>query len=250
MVAGVLAGAGYYMGDTLLPANDANPKGYFESREVEGINEQMLRAVVNRPDYREVAHDLQAKGVPAPDFSKAQAWMPVHWLSIIPYKFPLRPLSNVIDMMTYLTTREPFCFKDPRFCYTLPLWRPYLYDDTSYVCVFREPSVTVASILKEVEREPYLQGLVLTPAQVLEMWACMYEHILRGHRNTGDWLFLHYDQVMTPAGLDRLERFTEAPVDRSFPEAALNRTRPPATALPRRVQRIYQQLCALAGYQR
>ena len=48
MVAGTLAKAGYYMGEQLLPANKANPKGFFEDIEVNAINEDILSSVAPR----------------------------------------------------------------------------------------------------------------------------------------------------------------------------------------------------------
>jgi hypothetical protein len=39
MVAGALAKAGYFMGDRLYPARDANPLGFFEAPEINSINE-------------------------------------------------------------------------------------------------------------------------------------------------------------------------------------------------------------------
>ena len=38
MLAGTLSAAGYYIGDCLIEANEANPKGFFEDYEVNAIN--------------------------------------------------------------------------------------------------------------------------------------------------------------------------------------------------------------------
>lgn len=45
LVAGILAEAGFDLGRDLLPANEANPKGYFEDRECVVLNELILRSV-------------------------------------------------------------------------------------------------------------------------------------------------------------------------------------------------------------
>ena len=42
MVAGSVAGAGYHMGDQLHAARISNPKGFFESSEINDINEALL----------------------------------------------------------------------------------------------------------------------------------------------------------------------------------------------------------------
>ena len=54
MLAGTLRGAGYYMGAHLLPADEANPRGYFEDDEINAINEALLAAVT--PAYSEPAY--------------------------------------------------------------------------------------------------------------------------------------------------------------------------------------------------
>jgi hypothetical protein len=51
--------------------------------------------------------------------------------------------------------------------------------------------------------------------------------------------------MFTPAGLDRLEEFIEAKVDRSFPETSLERSIPASTAAGE-AQRVYNELCRLA----
>ena len=42
MAAGILARAGYFMGAELWPADIGNPKGYFEDREVNKINDELI----------------------------------------------------------------------------------------------------------------------------------------------------------------------------------------------------------------
>ena len=45
MAAGILARAGYFMGEELWPADIGNPKGYFEDREVNKINDELIAPV-------------------------------------------------------------------------------------------------------------------------------------------------------------------------------------------------------------
>jgi hypothetical protein len=247
MVAGTLAESGYYIGDTMLAATDANPKGYFESREVEQVNEYLIRTMLE-PTRREKLLSWFHSILAQPNFGDLPEWSRAHWLAILPVSREPRPSFAKLDLVKSLTARAPFCFKDPRFCYTLPAWRPYLRD-TVYICVFRQPDITASSILKEVGREEYLRGLVYPYEQALAMWAAVYRHILYKHRHQGQWLFLHYDQVLTPSGLDRIEALTGAVVNRAFPDQNLARSTGQDRAIPHAVQSIYRELCNLAGYQ-
>jgi hypothetical protein len=237
MVAGTLAKAGYFMGENLIPAREANSKGFFEDVEVNMINEDLLAPLVP-----------QRVVLLGQEFFRPRPLEGQRWLAYLPLGTRVPRPSWIASRIEAVTRRGPYCFKDPRFCYTLPAWRPFL-KNAVFVCVFRDPSSTAASILKECHEASYLQTLSMTSSRALKIWNEMYLHVLRTHRREGDWLFLHYDQVVGGDGLSRLEKFVEAPVDVGFPEAALRRSYPADNSrVPKRTRRIYQELCDSAGY--
>src|SRR5207245_1776489 len=173
MLAGMLRGAGYYMGAHLIPADESNPKGYFEDDEINAVNEALLAPVtpaLRRPSY---------------------GW---RWLAQVPVGTPISCPPAIAERIAAQMRCVPFAFKDPRFCYTLPAWRPFLHDGV-FLCIFREPARTAHSILKECRSADYLQGLPMDFAGALDGWTLMYRHILENHRHEGDWLFFHYDQL-------------------------------------------------------
>lgn len=234
MVAGCLAGCGYYMGPQLHRATEGNPKGYFESRAINRINDAIIRrAVATRPPI--VGRWTHPKRLGRTHMWLAQ--LPVEGLD-------LQCGQDQLEKMKSLIEHQPFAFKDPRFSYTVPLWQPIL-GDAAFVCVFRHPVATARSLLKETSRPRYA-GLELDERIALDIYACMYEHILTVHRHRGDWLFLQFDQVLQGNGLERLSRFLEADVDRTFPESALRRSAEGACDAPR-AMKTYTTLCALAG---
>ena len=236
MIAGSLARAGYYMGDNLHPANPGNPKGFFEDEEINGINEALLAQV------------LRARPKLLGDwFFRSRPVQGQRWLSRLPLGTNIPCPHDIAERIQRVTRRQPYCFKDPRFSYTLPAWRPWL-GNTVFVCVFRDPESTAQSILKECNDAHYVDSLSINFNQALQVWSLMYRHILDIHRHEGAWLFLHYDQVLGGDGLSRLETFVDAPVDRSFPEVSLRRSffRHP---VPGKTLPVYQQLCQLAGWE-
>lgn len=236
MVAGALSKAGYFMGESLIPGRVGNPKGFFEDKEVNRINEALLAQVLPaRPRllgrwlFRSRPIDGQ------------------RWLAQVPLDTNTPCSQEMARRMHDLTEREPYCFKDPRFSYTLPIWRPLL-KDTVYICVFRNPANTVLSILKHCQDAAYLHRLRITFEQALNTWILMYRHILERHRREGDWLFFHYDQMFTEEGLARLEDFVGVHVDGSFPEASLRRSISDHP-VPEEGWHVYRRLCAVAGYE-
>ena len=231
MVAGTVAKAGYFMGDKLLPPSDGNPKGYFEDYEINQINEDLLAAVVpKRPIIlgKECFRHRPLRGQ--------------FWVACLPLGTEISPSPALTFRLQQAVLREPYCFKDPRFCYTLPVWRPYLRN-AAFVCAFREPGATAASILKECRYAP----IALTFGHALKAWTQMYTHVLQIHRHRGDWLFLHYNQLLTKYGLKRLQLFLDAPVDGLFPEASLGRS-VSSQSVSLKSWRVYEELCNLAGY--
>jgi hypothetical protein len=225
LLAGTLSGAGYFMGAHLIPPDEANPRGYFEDDEVNAINEALLAPATParaRPDY---------------------GW---RWLATVPLGTGLLHAPELATRIEALTARAPYCFKDPRFCYTLPCWRPYLADPV-FLCVFRQPARTAHSMLKECQGADYLQGLSMTFAGAVEVWTLMYRHILEAHRHAGTWLFFHYDQLFTDEALAKLEAVLGAPVDRHFADPGLRRS-PAEGPVERAALAVYEQLCELARH--
>jgi hypothetical protein len=225
MLAGTLRGAGYYMGEHLIPPDETNPTGYFEDDEVNAINEALLAPLtpsLDRPAY---------------------GW---RWLASVPVGAPVACPPEVGRRIAAQTRRSPFCFKDPRFCYTLPAWRPFL-SNAVFLCVFREPARTAHSIVKECRTADYLQGLPMDFPTAVEVWTLMYRHVLEVHRRAGEWLFFHYDQLFDPAALSRLEAALGVAADRRFPDPNLRRSPGEGDVGPE-ARRVYRRLCELASH--
>ena len=234
MVAGTLAKSGYYMGNNLYPAREGNPKGFFEAPEINSINEDLIGQVVKkRPPL------FLAKW-----FLRDRPRRGQLWLAPIPVSTNIPTPPGVKERIEEAVEKQPYCFKDPRFSYTLPAWRPFL-KNVVFICVFRDPATTAASILKECRNADYLHDLKITFEQALNVWTLMYKHILEIHCHEGDWLFLHYDQVLFGNGLAQIESFAGARVDYSFPEVALKRTVSP-DLVTKEAQSVYKKLCRLA----
>jgi hypothetical protein len=233
LAAGLLAKAGYYMGENLMPPTSGNPRGYFESFDIERINEDILRQVV------------PAKPRPLRFFFKSRFGRGQYWLANLRVGTRLKADSAMTARITALTGITPYCFKDPRFCYTLPVWRPLLDPETVFICVFRHPAETIASIEREWRTEPYLFDFPYSDERVLSVWKQMYAHILDIHIHSGRWLFIHYRQLLTSEGQKQMGDFTDADIDRSFADATLHRSKS-AKNIPDDVGSMYTTLCSLA----
>lgn len=231
--------AEYYMGPDLLPGTAGNPMGLFESSAINFLNEDLYaEAVKVRP------RNLIGKVLLWPRLASGQLW-----LTTLPLDSEIRePTASHRARIEEWTSHRPFAFKDPRFCYTLSAWRPWLGEECTFVCIFREPDRTADSILRECREERYLRNLRMTPHRALEIWRSMYEWVLRVQASTGNWTFLHFDQVLAGPGVDRLESVAEVRLDRSFIQPRLSRARR-LGHLPSGVEELYAELCARAGFE-
>lgn len=224
MLAGSLANSGFNIGGKGHGPNEGNPKGYFETKEVNGINDKMLFN-----DTRTTITSGSRHG----------------WLTRFPIDGHPKQLANTESLIRQLVWgQRPFCLKDPRFCYTLPIWRPYLMH-TAFICVFRNPAQVVSSIMKNCATAPYLSKIEINEDICYDIWMCMYRHIVSKHMDHGSWLFLSYEQILKGNGLDQVEGFLETKVDRDFVDPSLCREEKIGDC-PRHVRYMFNTLCGLA----
>lgn len=241
MLAGTLGKAGYFMGDKLYPANYNNPKGFFEDPEINGINERLLEGV-------------NLKTIPFAKYGFSEDHLKENevlkngqrWLLRIPLGIEI-PSNHEIDArIEAAVARAPFCYKDPRYSYTLPAWRPFL-KDIVFLCVFRDPAATAASIVKACGVTPFLSNVTINFDIAMEVWLLLYQRIMEVHRREGEWLFVHYNDILNGKAFDKIEAFTGACVDRSFPDEVLKRSQSDYP-VPDAVKNMYVKLCELADY--
>jgi len=239
LTAGVLSQVGYFMGDNLYPPDIANPKGFFENLEINGINEELLAQVL--PD--------RPPGILGSLFFRKRT---VFWqrnYAKVPPGTLFSSSPELIERIKTLTKHEPFCFKDPRFCYTLPVWRPFL-KNTVFICVFRHPAETAVSLVKQSQRNSQERGIKLNfkLEDALEVWTLMYRHILEVHYpQGGEWFFIHYNLFLDGSIFDALENILETKVDRNFVDPKLRRSSSDGVIVSPQILSIYHRLSKLSG---
>ncbi len=243
MITGSLANNGYNFGDdfSYLGKNVANPKGFFEDYEVNTINEDILALhVIHIPEK------LRKVFFPSTTFYRSR------WLARISKNKSIYKSSLQIDeKIKNLLLKTPFCFKDPRFSYTLPVWLRNISSDTKFVVVFREPEKTAESIVRECNESKNLSRLKMNKKIALQIWYCMYSHILRNYKTypaKDKWFFIHYDQIFDNQILESLEHFTGAVIKTDFAEKRLSRTNEMVSLSHKKSAAIYSSLCKLASY--
>lgn len=82
---------------------------------------------------------------------------------------------------------------------------------------------------------------------VLQRWLSMYRQIFDIHRHQGDWLFLHYRQILSGSSIPRLEAFLNTRIKPGFADARLAHSFD-SGEVPDEVIAVYEPLCNLAQF--
>lgn len=129
---------GLYIGEenSFNPADESNPRGYWELSDVWRANEDILASLGhNWHDHFEIG----------PDTVRGDK---------------LKPLQNHIrKVIANLNQHAPWAVKDPRMCMLLPLWMPLL-DSPVFVITYRDP-LEVAMSLRKRDGFPVQFGIAL-----------------------------------------------------------------------------------------
>ncbi len=125
-LARVLGLMGCHVGrdDELAPADESNPKGYWERKDMWALNERALAALGAS------WHDVGGFDVERLAGVEREAW-----------------LAEARDVVAALDAHRPWAAKDPRTCVTFPLWKQVL---ARPVCVLvqRDPLAVARSLQK------------------------------------------------------------------------------------------------------
>ena len=242
MLTGSLANSGYFLGENAdyLGKNRANPKGFFEDFEVNTINEDILK--LSLPVLPE---KLRKNLFPTYTFYRAR------WLARLPLRCKIKITPSLQNRIEKLVVKEPYCFKDPRFSYTFPVWKEYFNKNTRYLVIYRNPAHTVTSILRECSESPDLKNLKINERIALRIWQNMYNHILKNFKKSAHqnhWLFVHYEQIFDSRKVTQVEDFLGVNIDSNFPNKKISRSREIKVKYNSRIQEIYSELNELANY--
>jgi hypothetical protein len=171
------------------------------------------------------------------------------WLAPVPLSVRIPTPDHIIPRIRLKTLHPPYCLTDARFAYTLSVWRPYL-KDAVFICVFRDPHTTAQGLLEHCKTHASMHSLRLTYAQAVQVWTLMYQHVLYKHAKLpGQWVFVHKDQLLAEAFIQRLEAVLSIRLERAMAiEEQANASSADKGLVGKEAQHTYQMLCDAAGF--
>lgn len=270
MLGGIMHEAGYFMGEKLYSGTPSNPKGYFESPEINDINESILLNYNNdifikflhrffdfsfskstnnsrsikskiRNTYQLLNRIIRRTVL---DKDKRQQWL----VSLSP-DIEINYYDKIIkDRIRKMIKERPFCYKDPRFSYTIDIWRSFLPEDTKFLCVFRDPGITVNSIIKDRASSDYLKFVFIDEKYAYKMYANIYTRILNYNNDLDKkTLYVHYNQILDGSRLKHISEFIDSDLNNNFVDKRLSRTKSNGRQ-PYEAMVVYNKLCEKASY--
>jgi glycosyltransferase involved in cell wall biosynthesis len=217
LTAGLLAQLGVEMGPRLVPADAANPRGYFEDLDIVEFHQRVFREHVpqgsgGHPDWGWTPTDV----IQPEDLAR---WVPT--------------ASRVVVQRA--ATSAVWGFKDPRATLLLDFWDALLPTPV-YVGVYREPS-RVADSMQRLGAPVFLKN----PGYAWELWTLYNRRLLdfvQRHRNR--CVLLNVDAL--EANLDCLPALLRDQLGLSFGATDLRSHLDPALLHPREDAPLIAQL--------
>lgn len=226
MITSLLHACGLDLGSQqeLLPATPSNPLGFWESRSFFRLNRSILRELGGSWDCPPLSEDAGWENKPRLGYLRKQA----------------------AKLINRFEGREPWGWKDPRNCLTLPLWRKQLPELKILICV-RHP-LAVTESLRLRDEIPFAASLAL--------WLTYNRRVLAA-APAESRLITHCDsylhdpcaelrRVVKWAGIPATEKQVENACQRIDPSLMHHRLTPDKlsyAALPADLTGCYRDLC-------
>lgn len=241
MVAATFRSSGAFMGDRLIPATPSNPHGYYEDRGIARLNDDLIRRLLGRP--------FLGWRIRRRVFPTVHTVHSAFFLAAPRRLRQIQPTEDEASRIRSFIRRAPFCYKDPRFSVTLPIWLPYLPENTGFIVVFRDPMRTIESMLRDA-KEQYDPPLPITSNWGYVCWLRTYSRLLGFSEISRNWMFISYDAMIDRSATASLSEFASAPLDFSQIDRSTSRSSVhewPISRIARSCRDVYKRLCERAA---
>jgi len=230
------------MGDNLYPSRESNPKGFFENDVINGINERIL----SHYDYIKIQN---TNNPPAYQSSPFNPLYGQRWLSYIEPETSITYIDDsIVTEIQKVLSVPVYAYKDPRFTFTLPIWNRFLPSEIVYICMFRQPDITVESVIKDCTSADYLKDFYIDCDIIFKLWYNSYQRVLKNLNEDTNlkMIFVNYEQLLSKDILPELSKKLDVDLDSLFISPDLNRSRS-SNDSPQYALDLYKTLCGLSG---
>lgn len=192
--------AGVYVGSELLKETISNPRGYFESKGINELNNEIIHKLMPAT----IAKRRRIKKLYCKFKNDPLLQVPSSYPFVsTPVKSSMNVGHRIDRQLTDFASRESYFYKDPRFSVTLPIWLNYLPQDILILCVYRHPDKTVFSYQKNIT-DIYKNSFSVDDGALYNAYARNYNRFIKWKKNGMNIRFIHYDQLCDQQYIARL----------------------------------------------
>jgi len=159
LLAGCISHFGYWIGDRIMKADEDNPKGYFENRDITNINESILNMLSLKWD---------SNTPPKAGFQ--------HQIELSHYK----KAKKIVNKL--LVESNKILIKDPRNCILYPFWALLFKQmELEYKCIiiYRNPIESAYSIEKRRKKQNSIEITHENILKNMDLWLSYYQQLFK-----------------------------------------------------------------------
>ena len=244
LTAALLRKEGYYYGEDIIPENPDNPIGYYESWDINNLNEIILSNYLPQRPFKFLSNI----------FFQSRLAHGHRWLAKIDEETNvISSEKDVLERIDIYLRKQRFCYKDPRFSFTLPVWLSRLPSTLTnkivIICLVRNPLSSTKSMVRKIQKDTRRRNIILKfdENDALESWKSSYKHILKNFKKFNDltWLFVNYEDLLNNDSFGELENALNTSLDKSIIDPNLNHSTSSELILDNEASMLYEKLISL-----
>ena len=224
MLVGLISGDLFFNGDNLLKKDELSPKGYLESLDIIYLHDDIIHQSLNEHEFPKE--------------------LPYHACWALSIEKPLEIKINSIQKskIKEYKSKKLFCYKDPRLSYTLPVWNVKSSEYAKMV-IFREPEKSIESIIVAAK---HLHNIDLSSSQAEKIWFSMYSSIIRNLKGYSNVIYIHFDDVFTQDGINKIKKVVGTSLDICFPDRRISKSTGSSFLVSKQTKELYLNLLELS----
>lgn len=219
MASALFRDTGTSYGDEIMSSSVSNPYGYYECHKINQLNNRIIQKILRGrlpSKIQKIVRPFQ----PPVNLDKRASM-----LAIPPKSFDIELSEMEVKGITHFANKPSFCYKDPRFSITLPLWKNYFPGDTRYIVVFRDPRRTVDSMIRN-SRDIYNPPLPVDEDWGFRIWRNYYIRLLNEFSDSENWLFVFDQFLFDGTAVPAIEKFVEVKLNTDQINPSIRRSKP------------------------
>lgn len=124
----------------------------------------------------------------------------------------------------------------------MPAWNAKS-SEYAKIIIFREPEKSVESIIVAAK---HLHNIEISASQAEKVWFSMYSSILRNIKDYSNVTYIHFNDIFTKDGINKIKRVIGTSLDISFPDKCISKSTGTSVLVSKKTKQLYLSLLELS----